>query len=349
MRKTVIVGIAVSLVLADTTLWLCGTWLLSSRSAQWARQAQAHGWTVSWEQQAWGGWPFAASLMLDRAAISGGARYLPGGLAWSADRVVASVSLFHPLTLCVAADGQQFLRVAHAPDLGFVAGTAAARLPLGWSHHGRGALHLADVSGGIAGSGHPQDVQLGAVSVALEARQDDAHLTARLVIEARNVGLPDIGRWPLGATIAGAGATILLNSPLSERGRQELDAQGALQGGALQAAAWRDGGGTVAVQDATLHWGPLAARASAKLALDETLQPSGSGTAEVLGTAPALDAASQAGLVAPGLALTAEAVLSVMTHVHNPDGDAVRLPFLLHDRTISVGEIPVARLPSIRW
>ena len=341
-------ALLVAAVLADTACWLFGVWTLSMQMEHWAQQAQAHGWTVTSGHQSWGGWPFAASVTLDAAAIGGGMRYLPGGLAWSAQRVVASVSITHPFTLSVAAEGQQFLRLAHAPDIGFLAGGASAELPLGSRNHGLGKLALTDVTAGIAGSGHPQDVRIGSVSLSWQADREAAPgrplAAARLSVEARSIGLPDIERWPLGATVARAGVTVAVASPSLERTHADPDARGA-----SQAAAWRDGGGTLVVRDATLRWGPLAMEGTAKLALDGRLQPSGSGTADVRGTAPALDAAARAGLIPPGLALTAKAVLAVMTHVQGPEGDAVRLPFLLRDSTISVGQIPVARLPDVKW
>ncbi len=345
--RRAVAGIAVLAILTDTALWAVATWMLGRSTARWSAQAQAHGWTVSSAGQEWGGWPFAASLTIGRVAIGGGARYVPGGCDWSADRVVASVSVAHPLTLRLAAEGQQFLRVAHAPDLAFVAASAVARLPLVQGRRTGGTLDLAGVSGGIAGSGHPQDVQVGALSVVFEADQDQpaarAPAVARLGVRARRVGLPDIGRWPLGAIIASLGADAVLTVPSAGPGPdgERRDAS--------DAAAWRDGGGTLVLENFGLRWGPLGVAASARLGLDPRLQPAGDGTAEVSGSGQALDAAAQAGVIAPGLALTAKAALAVMTEVQTPDGPAVRLPFLLRRSTISVGGIPVTQVPDIRW
>ncbi len=348
MQRRVIPVAAATIVLLDTLLWLVGTNTLNAEAKRWMTRARSQGWTIAAGGHSYGGWPLAATVAIDKAAVSGGEHYIPGGLAWSADRVVLSVSLAHPLTLRVAAEGQQFLRLSHAPDVGFVAGSAIVRLPLLAGRHGRGGLEATAISGGIAGSRHPQDVQLGAVSIDLEEDQGaDLGVAARLDVRVRGIGLPDIGRWPLGATIAVAGATVALTSPPLPGQPAGRPAE---TRAVAQAEAWRDGGGRLSLHEARLRWGPLAVSAEADLALDGRLQLAGHGRADVGGSAPALDAAAQAGMIPQGLALTAKAVLAVMAHVTEPDGsDAVRLPFLLHDSTVSVGQIPVARLPEIRW
>ncbi len=336
---------ASAVVLADTLLWWGGSRLLASQTARWVAQVEAHGWIVSAGEQSGGGWPFEATRAIDRVAISGGERILPGGLTWSADRVVLRITLAHPLTLFLAAEGQQFLRLSHLPDLGFTAAHAVARLPLLPGHDAEGELDAAGISGGIAGSRHPQDVQVAALRLRLSEDHTAQAAQARLDLRAEAIGLPDIGRWPLGATVNLAAATLIVSSPtLPDRpaaiGNGETRA-------ASQATAWRDGGGRLTVRDASLRWGPLTANGFVELGLDERLQPAGNGTVDVAGTGPALDAAAQGGLIPPGVALTAKAVLAVMPRA--PGSDAVRLPFLLRDRTVSVGQIPVATLNEMTW
>ncbi len=348
MRRwlTVTAIVAAAALVADTLLWSIGSHVLAAQSTRWLAQAQAHGWTVSAGERNAGGWPFATTLTIDRAGIAGGERILPGGLSWSADRVVLSISLAHPATLRIAAEGQQFLRLSHLQDLGFTAAQAIVRLPLLGRPAG-GSVSAATINGGIAGSRHPQDVQIAELSLLIQQDLPGRRSTGampvvvHLALQASGIGLPDIGRWPLGATIANLHAALTLSSPTLPD--QPADGQ-------LRAAAWRDGGGTLTIEDAGLRWGPLAAVANATLGLDRGLQPSGAGTADIAGSAPALDAASRAGVIPPGLALTAQAILAVMNHVTGSEGkDAVRLPFQLHDNTVSVGAIPIARLPAIVW
>ncbi len=366
------------LVLADTALWFTGTTLLTRNTMRWVSQAQAAGWIVSIGENVAVGWPFTAALVIQRAGISGGERYIPAGLTWSADRVVVSVSLAHPLTLKVSAEGQQFLRLSHSPDIGFTAASEVADLPLLPGRTFEGALQAAGITGGIAGSAHPQDVQLDALSVdlSLDRAAERAAIADRgsadagsgpqgspsllLGIHAERIGLPDIGRWPLGATVARAGATVKLSapsllggSPPATPGHQPAATPASQDTGsraAAQAKAWRDEGGRLSIQQAELRWGPLNLSARADLGLDHQLQPAGSGTADIGGTTATLDAATRAKLVPPGVAMTAKAILAVMAHATATDGsDVVRLPFVIRDRTVSVGQIPLVRLDPITW
>ncbi len=331
-------------------VWGAGSWLLQRQTASLLATASQHGWSVTTQDRTIGGWPLAAALTIERPAIEGGERSIPGGLAWSADRLVARIPLLHPLTLVLSPEGQQFLRLSHAPDIGFTASRAEARLGLWTGSQGWAEFEADGVAGGIAGSRHPQDVLVAMLRVEIRqappvpARDGAAVSSITVDTRAHDIDLPDIGRWPLGATISDAGAELtLLAVPLTLSDRA-LSAGS--ESGAAQAASWRDGGGRVQIGRAQLRWGPLRLEGSAELGLDADLQPAGSGTVFVAGIGPALDAATGGGVVAPGVALTAKAVLGLMPQA---DGGAVRLPFRLHDRTVSVGEIPMARLGRIAW
>jgi hypothetical protein len=101
------------------------------------------------------------------------------------------------------------------------------------------------------------------------------------------------------------------------------------------------------LSDVLLKWGPLTLTGDAQLGMDSRLQPAGKGVADVSGAAAALDALVDGGVVQPGMAATAKAVLGAMAQL--PGGDSVRLPFVLRDNTVSVGPIPLARLNDIVW
>ena len=342
-------------VLLDALFWFVAARVLAARSTAWIATQQAQGWTIATGDMQPHSGLLGARLVILRPSVAGGEAMMPGGLTWSADRLVLKVGLGHPLTLGIAAEGQQFLRLSHAPDLGFTAGRAVIRLPFLASTPADAELELMQVSGGIEGSRHPQDVQLDRLRAVLSPVAVAGRAGGqgwRLDIRAGGIGLPDIGYWPLGATINAAGAALVLAAPRLP----ELGKAGGRTGArtAEEAAAWRDGGGSLALDDINLVWGPLALRGQAELKLNSNLQPAGAGTMDVAGTARALDAASGAGLVPRGVATTASAVLMVMSHVTlreegREDAQAVRLPFRLHDRTLSVGEIPVVQLPPILW
>jgi hypothetical protein len=340
MRKWLawLVALPVLLCAADALLWLWATHALASGLDRWSTQLRAQGWVVEDSGRVTGGWPFAATLAVPEAHIAGGERVVPGGISWRAGRVVLSVSLAAPTTLVIAPEGAQFLRVSHAQPIIFHAERMDARLPLLGGASQQADVSADGITGGISGSHHPQDVRVDRISVHVRATPvASGGLDAALTLRADQIGLPDIGRWPLGAVVSAVGATVELYSPrLQEHAPVPVEA-----------AAWQAGAGVVLVRDALLKWGPLVLRGEARLGLDARLQPAGKGTANVSGAAAALDALVDGGVVQPGMAATAKAVLGAMAQL--PGGDTVRLPFVLRDNTLSVGPIPLARLNDIVW
>ncbi len=324
--------------LADQLIWFAATRALVGGLDRWETQARAQGWTISEGSRFTSGWPFVASVTVSDVAIAGGQHLVPGGVAWETGRMTLSVSLAAPFTLSVRPEGQEMIRLSHMKRIVLNADHIVAEVPLRQQGSGEGKLVARGVTAGVADSGHPQDVRLESLRLQLHAQQARwGGLVAELVVDARGVGLPDIGHWPLGDTVAAAGGTIRLSSPGLAGGH----------GPHGEVSAWRDGGGHVSMQDMSLRWGPLGLSGAAQLGLDDRLQPAGSGTADVSGAAAALDALVDANVIAPGIGTTAKAVLSVMPSA--PGGDALRLPFGLRDNTLSVGPIPLARLSDVIW
>jgi hypothetical protein len=340
MRKplTLLAAVLAVLCVAEPLLWLWGTHALAAGFDGWATKMRAQGWVVETKGVASGGFPFAATLVLTDAHIVCARRAVPGGVAWRGTRVVLSVSLAAPATLVIAPEEQQFIRLANLPPIIFHADRMVARLPLLERETRVAKLRASGVTAGIFGSHHPQDVRVDDVSLKLTVRDAAASgIDATLRVNADQIGLPDIGRWPLGALIGAAGTTLEVHSP-------------ALSGhapAAVEAADWQRGGGRLTLHDTRLKWGPLVLTGEAELGLDNRLQPAGKGVATVAGGAEAFDALVSGGVLQQGFGATAKAVLSAMAQV--PGGDAVRLPFVLRDNTLSVGPIPLARLDDVVW
>jgi hypothetical protein len=345
MRKWLrwLAAVPVFLCLADGLLWLWATHALSAGLDRWGAQLRAQGWTVQDGGRVAGGWPFAATLAVTDAKIEGGEQAVPGGVSWRATRVVLSVSLLAPDTLSVAPEEQQFLRVSHTQPIIFHADRMEALLPLLGGATRQAELSAQGITGGISGSHHPQDVRMDWLRVHIrtglgkngQGKADG--MAAELTLRAAQIGLPDIGRWPLGAVVSAVGASVAIYSPKLQEHAPAT----------AEAAAWHAGGGSVALTDTLLKWGPLTLTGAARLGLDDRLQPSGKGTVDVTGAAAALDALVGGGVLQAGLAATAKAVLGAMAQL--PGGDAVRLPLVLRDSTLSVGPIPLARLNDIVW
>ncbi len=340
------------LVLADALLWWVAVGQLQAGLDRWAAQARASGWTVSAGPGTRGGFPLRAELSLAGVAIDGGARLMPGGMGWRAGRLKLEVAMLHPATLVLSTSGPQHLRLSHLPPLVFTAAGLRTSVPLTGVDGGTATLEASGVQGGIAGSRHPEDVQLATLRARLSGQTgQDGSISARLDAQAAGLGLPDTGRWPLSPNIAVLGGTLLLTSPplgLTHAGTlASADPED-------QARAWRDGGGTLAGQGLTLRWGKLAVAAEGKLGLDDRLQPEGSGTADMAGADAALDALAVGGVVPEGVAATAKAVLALMPGSTASAGalagqQTLHLPFQLRQSTLTVARIPVVQLGEIAW
>jgi len=324
--------------------WLACRGLMSTMHGQfkrWAQNLREQGFVVTYREVNGTILPWRVHLAIPSLSVTGGRAMLPGGLKWHADQVDLSLALLSPTMLTVTPEGEQTLEVAGAPAIVFFAEHLDAVVPLGTSRPDEIDIKADGLAGGLAASPLHQDLRIGALSLSLQAaRGGAARTTARLGIEARGVGLPDNGRWPLGATINRFDANLSLASP-------------ALSGDAAveQARAWRDWGGVLTIQSLELHWGPLTLQGAAELGLDQHLQPSGRGLARVGGWAATLDSLARGGTIQPGVAQTAKAVLAPMARpAQDSSGlETLELPFTLQDSTLSVGKIPLMRFGEVVW
>jgi len=124
----------------------------------------------------------------------------------------------------------------------------------------------------------------------------------------------------------------------------------ARQGVRSWAETWRDEGGSLEISNLAAGWGPLGVSGGATLALDDQLQPMGSGNAKLVGFADALDKLAAGGVLTRSAATAAKAVLSLLAG--SGDGDdppTVDVPLTLQYRTLSMRQVPLVRLPELDW
>ena len=343
-RRWLLVPFALAgLALLDTLAWRIGVDQLAAGTDRWIADARRQGWVVTDQGRAQGGWPFAATLALSFPQIAGGDAQLQGGVRWSAQRLLLAVSLFHPTRLVLQPGGAQRLRVSNLPELAVTWDAFAASVRLWGGAPDLARIDASGVSGGLAGPGHPAGVRIAALHLRLAApgaTRAGNWPSATLEGHAMGISLPNGARWALGALVSELGATLEVASlPAGLAGGSDAESQ---------ARAWRDGGGRLEARDVRLLWGTLRLAATATFTLDRHLQPSGSGTADVAGSGATLGALSQAGVITPGLASTAGAMLAFLPRAPG-NADAIRLPLLLQDGSLSVGQIPVMQLGEIRW
>lgn len=334
--RPVAVGLVV--VAAALAAWRGYWWLASERlrTATLAQidQARARGYAVNHAGVRRDGFPTRARIVLAEPAISA-----PGAAPdwrWAGAEAAVSVALAAPWAPEISTRGRQTITVRDAGRertwtgaVGALGYTAAAG---GWLPAGR--LVLTDLTLAEAATGDRLGLgALEAIAAGDPARAADlAAVSWRLRVQASEIVPPAALALPL--------------APGLEHAECELQVKGALAPAPWPAAveAWRDAGGSVELAAVAVRYGPLTATGDGTLALDRTLQPEGAMRLEVRGLPAALDALAARGLVDPRLAGTLAGVLASAAAA-----DAVPLPLTLQDRMLSVGPLPVARLPALVW
>ncbi|WP_428394070.1 DUF2125 domain-containing protein [Lichenicoccus sp.] len=307
------------LLAADSLLWLRMQRMLSQRLEALRDTAASHGWRLEIAQGGRGGWPWAATLDLPLVRLRGAPALLPTTITWSGERLIVSLSLAHPRRMTVLAHGTQTLSFGDRGDLPrvrFWGGEIALHLPA-WSHQSHvatfdaRALHVAR-----AGAG-PDDV-LTAASLAGSVRWTADAQAVRLAVDA--IGLPRDAGTATSQVVPG-----------------------------VTLAASLSGDGRLLLQEAALRWKD----AQVILSGAATLPRGGNGafSVHIVGADALLSMAATAGILTPRAASTARAVLALITSAGGVATGPVVLPPLdlplgLHDGVLSLGRIPLLRLPS---
>ena len=334
--KRFVAAFVLFVIVADAVAWRVATSRLRTEFTNLVSDMRASGWAVRYRELETGGWPFAAALLVGDVHIEGGDAALPGGLDWSTGWLRLSVGLSNPWRLAISPHGEETLRISHLPAVTFWSDRLQASFPLGGGRPIHAGMLADGLSGGLQNSRRKQDVRIGKMAVQGQAQESHGGVDAAVDFSASSVELPDIGRWPLGDIVKHLSATATMISP-PVRGATSRE----------QAQSWHDGLGFVRVHALNVRWGPLTLTGDAQVGLDARLQPAGSGALRVTGYAAALDALASAGVIGPGLAVTYKALLDLMS----PAGGStpLKLPLTLRDSTLSVGQIPLAKLGDVQW
>ncbi len=320
----------------DTVLWVRAERALDRQLAGLVAAARAAGWDFEADGDSRGGWPDAATLTLRHPSLHGGARPLPGGIAWSGDGVMLSLPLLHPHRPTLLADGTQTVTMASAlpgsPTVRFWGSGLSLRLPdrQGAMQDGL-RLHADVLHVALAGAG-PDDVA------------EAADLTARL-------------RWRPSPTPGGAGQVALslflrdLALPVPGQGGEAAGGDRAdriVQQARLEATLiGRPGspGSRLRIGRAEIDWGGSRVRFAGQASLRADGSPDGDFVLELADAGPALRRLRGAGFIDAGTEQAMAAVLGLIAA--GEPGPALRLPLLLRDGMLRLGEIPLLRLPGL--
>ncbi len=343
-RNYWIIAVALPLlvVAGDLVYWRIVVERLRAGYQDWIRTSVHQGWEISSGVFSIGGWPWAATIAIPEVILRHAGSTLPGNLEVAAEGVTLSVSLFRPANLLISMSGPVHLRAFATPDLLVTSEENWISVPLvdgdlGTINLHATGLHLEPAIGAWHATVGLLNSQAKVVENLKILRSEPAmHFSA----SAEAIVLPPLLNWPLGRNISSLSLDGVLNGPLPET----RDVTG-------WAEAWRDAGGSLAISHLALGWGPLGLTSSATLALDDQLQPMGSGNGRIVGYAPTLDRLAAAGSLTKSAATAAKAMLSLMA---GPGGEsdgplAVDVPLTLQYRTLSMRQVPLVRLPELDW
>lgn len=308
----------------------------------WAQSQRAAGWRVQYDPPQRSGWPLSATLTIPQFRIAGSAGALGGDVEWQMPRLELRVSA--PLVDRVVAEprGPQRLRLGPV-EIPF----AADRLEFVVPFEPGAAVRRMTIQAERVRAGTPDGTaELRSLLAYLEARSSatDAEAALDVNLTAGGIDLPP---------------GLLQNPSIAALGRRvdSLSLEGALSGPiplsdsiAERAEAWREGGGTLELRDATLGWGPVQGRLRMTLTLDESMQPMGAGQVQVAGAAELVRALVAAGVVAPRAGQAA--TIAIGLAARPPEGGGpprLDLPVTLEDRRLAVGPMRLLRFAPIAW
>jgi hypothetical protein len=323
----VALAVVLGLLAVDAAVWRIATFRLRRAYLGWQSSLAAQGWQVTSAPPIAGGWPIAASLRLNDLRLG---QTSSGGFAWTAYRVRFGISLLHPTVGAVDPSGPQTLTLPGLPPIAFAAKRMRATFPL--SLPVQSAQATADRLTVVTPSG---DVAIAAARMQVQWQPAATHL----VLSAGPAALPPQRRWGLGQSITAASI--------------DLTAHGAWPRGkpAEAAGRWRDAAGGIDIAQLGLHWGALDASGSGRAGIGADGQPTARLDLRVVEPQAALSALADAGAITRNAATAAGAVLALLEMPQRLANQpaVLSLPLQIDGGTISLGQIPVARLPRIAW
>jgi hypothetical protein len=307
----------------------------------WVAEQVAQGWDVASGPLSIGGWPRAATVTVPNLTLRHAGLTIPGDVNMASAGVILSVSLFNPTNLHLSLTGPMHVRAGDLPDVIVTGDQASVSVPLQQTGPLSVALHASGLRLEAAtGAWHVTVGLLNAnADIATDSPADQSQPAATFSLSTEAIALPAGIKWPLGVNISSLSMDGRMNGPLPDT--RDIT---------RWAEAWRDGGGSLEITHLAMGWGPLGLTSSATLALDDQLQPMGSGNGRIVGYAETLDRLAVGGMLTKSAATAAKAVLSLMAGTSDTDEpSSVDVPLTLQYRTLSMRQVPLLRLPELDW
>jgi hypothetical protein len=334
MTRRLLIGLAcvlAALLVGSFVAWRWAEGRVAQGFAAWTQAMAADGWTVHAGAASRGGWPLAVDYSLDDFSMTGGANEIPGGAAYAAARLTLRLDLLHPSVASVRAEGSQSLRVGPTDALPFTADRFVLSVPLDQG--------MPPTSAALDAATLRFTAPAEGLTIGLLEGQADWHQATTLRLSAEAVTLPPGAKAPLGPHIASATVEGTLSGTLPANAPSP----------AAAATAWRDSGGKLALRHLAIGWGPLGVSGTASLILDAALQPEATATLRLIGMQETLAALAAAHVITDRAARAAKAVAGLLTNASEGGMPGVVVPLTLHDRSVSLGMIPLATIGKLNW
>ncbi len=340
LRRSLAVLILVLVLVgaAWTGLWYVVAGRLAAHVMAWEQQERAQGWTIGHGTPRRVGWPMAAGITLPGVSVSGGARFLPGGIAWQAGSVTLALDIRHPNALFIGVEGRQSLAVAGALAMPFQATKFIGRMALlPGDRPGLVQLHATGLVAALKkADGTPEPLAIADLAVAVQA-DGAADAQANALIAAAtisDVDLPPNLLPGFARSLQTVAFDMALSGPISLEGAADPRST---------AAAWQKAGGSLALRSFHVADGPLALDGRGRFQLDGTLRPVGRMAVTVAGLDETLDRLAKNGVLSRQAAIAITAMLGLM--MRPPEPQRLEVPLSLREDLVSLGAIPVLRLP----
>ena len=117
------------------------------------------------------------------------------------------------------------------------------------------------------------------------------------------------------------------------------------------AAAWRDAGGVLEINDFRVRWGPLGIASNGTITLDGAMRPLAAMTADIIGYGDIIDALIMSNAIPLGDAFLAKVAFNMLAE--EPEGGGPKtlknVPVTAQDGALSVGPVAVAQIPPLEF
>ena len=331
-RAILLVGSLVLALAAYAAWWFALAQSLREGVLAWTEARRAEGWTIAHGAIETSGFPFRLILSLPEPNV------VAPGWSWSGPMLRGVVKPWGPGHVIATVEGRQRGRLdagETAVEFAMSMERAVASFRIA---QGRATRFDLEIVSPVLDA-QPQGGRFSAHRVELHYRANDGQGADRpdgsadIALSTEGLRLPDGLAGLLGADVAAAGLRARLKGDIGA-GREAL-------------ARWRDEGGTVEIEGATLLWGPLDARLDATLALDKAWRLLGAGTLRARGYDKTIDAVEAARLLRPVEAQMLRLALATRAKRDADPRAFVDLPATAQDGRLFVGPVPVLRLQPL--